>query len=77
MIIKKHFGHWFCVLLIVILATSSIFFAWVACTIELNPLDRTYKAYNHMKIYEDGSYTGEDRNGVAVNGCLKDGLCQD
>lgn len=64
-------------IIIAFFVITTLFFAWIACTIKTEPLERAFEQYNHIKIYEDGSYTGEDREGNAVNGCLPNGLCRD
>lgn len=60
-----------------VLALTSIYFAWIAMTLTADPLERAYQRYNHVRLYEDGSFTGEDKDGVKVNGCVSNGLCQD
>lgn len=42
-----------------------------------DPLERTYAQYNHIRMFEDGSYIGETLDGEKVVGCVKHGLCQD
>lgn len=64
-------------IIICLLVLATAYFAWIACTITADPVSRVYEQYNHLRIYEDGSYTGEDRNGETVQGCLNGGLCQD
>lgn len=39
------------------------------------PLERIYESYNHIKIYEDGSYVAETRDGQPEQGCIKKALC--
>lgn len=41
------------------------------------PLDQLWEHYNHIRIYEDGSYSGETKDGQRVSGCLTGGLCND
>lgn len=41
------------------------------------PLEQVLQDYNHIRIYEDGSYTAESRTGVREVGCIKAGLCND
>lgn len=38
-------------------------------------LEVIYGQYNHIRIFEDGSYEGEDINGVPVRGCIEGALC--
>lgn len=40
-------------------------------------LPSVYREYNHIQIYEDGSYTGQTAGGLEVTGCIKGGLCND
>lgn len=64
-------------ILIILLTLATIFFAWIACTITVDPIQRAYEKYNHIQLYEDGSFTGEDLEGNQVSGCIKNGLCND
>lgn len=41
------------------------------------PLEQLWEHYNHVRIYEDGSYSGETKDGKQVSGCLSGGLCND
>ena len=34
-----------------------------------------YEKYNHIRIYEDGSFEGENRAGAQVTGCIDTALC--
>ena len=36
-----------------------------------------YSSYNHFRMYEDGSYTGETSAGVQITGCIEGALCDD
>lgn len=56
---------------------TTAYFAWISLTIQTDPLTRTFEQYNHIKVYEDGSYIGEDRKGVEVQGCITNALCED
>lgn len=38
-------------------------------------LQKVYKDYNHIKIEEDGSYTGETIDGTPISGCIKNAIC--
>ena len=40
-------------------------------------LTTVYSQYNHIRIYEDGSYEGETIKGVPVKGCIEGALCSD
>ena len=40
-------------------------------------LTTVYSQYNHIRIYEDGSYDGEKLDGTLVAGCIKGALCDD
>lgn len=40
-------------------------------------LPQVYKGYNHIRIYEDGSYEGETVEGVPEVGCISGALCED
>lgn len=41
------------------------------------PLSQIYEEYNHIQIYEDGSYIGENRRGFTEQGCISGALCED
>ena len=56
---------------------TTAYFVWISLTIQADPIERAFDRYNHVRLYEDGSYVGEDRQGVKVQGCVKNGLCQD
>ena len=45
--------------------------------IRAQSLETVYSQYNHIRIYEDGSYEGETINGVPVKGCIEGALCSD
>lgn len=64
-------------ILIVFFILTTAWFAWISLTIKVDPIERTFEQYNHMKIWEDGSFEGEDRNGEKVQGCITGGLCKD
>ena len=38
-------------------------------------MQQIHKEYNHIKIYEDGSYVGETTSGLHVEGCIEGALC--
>ena len=40
-------------------------------------LEVVYSQYNHIRIYEDGSYEGQTISGTPVKGCLEGALCDD
>ena len=64
--------------LIVFLIACTAYFAWIACTINNNKMQAIYEEYNHIKIYEDGSYTGELRStGLENSGCIPEAQCND
>lgn len=42
-----------------------------------SPLEQVHQQLNHVRIYEDGSYIGEDRQGNPVSGCIAGALCND
>ena len=66
-------------LLLVVLGLS--LFIMNAVLDELLPpystLEQVYRDYNHVRMFEDGSYIGEDINGNAVNGCIRGAICND
>lgn len=39
------------------------------------PMEQMWEKYSHVRIYEDGSYEGETKDGERVTGCLSGGLC--
>lgn len=40
-------------------------------------LTELHGVYNHIRIYEDGSYEGEFVGGTQTSGCIKGALCND
>lgn len=40
-------------------------------------LPEIYGQYNHLTMYEDGSYVGETMQGVGFSGCIKGALCDE
>lgn len=44
----------------------------VVYTDNLTPI---YEQYNHIKMYEDGSYIAETIDGLEVIGCIDNALC--
>ena len=42
-----------------------------------DPLPDALRSYNHIRIYEDGSYAGQTVGGMNVTGCIEGGLCND
>lgn len=45
--------------------------------IRAQSLETVYSQYYHIRIFEDGSYEGEDINGVSIRGCIEGALCDD
>ena len=41
------------------------------------PMERLYRDFNYIQVYEDGSYRAEGRDGVPVTGCIRNAICQD
>lgn len=64
-------------ILILFFVLTTAYFAYIACTMNNNALQAVHAEFNHIKIYEDGSYTGEDRNGSKIDGCIPQALCND
>lgn len=64
-------------IIIATLAISVGFLVGMRVAWQPLPMERIYKEYNHMKVYEDGSYLGETREGIAVDGCLQIALCNE
>lgn len=44
--------------------------------VYMDTLTPIYEKYNHIKIYEDGSYEAETIDGVSVTGCIDNALCE-
>lgn len=40
-----------------------------------DPIPAIHERYNHIKIYEDGSYEGQTESGMDVTGCVQGALC--
>ena len=64
-------------LLIVVGLWSFIIGQLSTSIVSVNGLEDVYKSYNHIQIYEDGSYVGQTTGGLEVSGCIKGGLCDD
>ena len=45
--------------------------------VEAQPLVQVHNGYNHIRIFEDGSYIAETRDGQPEQGCINGGLCND
>lgn len=43
----------------------------------VDPLERAFEKYNHFRVYEDGSWTAQERDGNQVSGCIATAQCQD
>lgn len=41
------------------------------------PQVQIYEKYNYYRMYEDGSYSAEYRDGTKVSGCITGALCND
>lgn len=41
------------------------------------PQVQLYEKYNSYRMYEDGSYQAEYRDGTKIKGCITDALCND
>lgn len=55
-----------------LLAVLGVFIAW---NCSEDAISRTFEQYNHVQVFEDGSFIGELKDGTSVSGCLPDGLC--
>lgn len=62
---------------IIALAIIGSFFIGMKVAWQPLPMERIYKEYNHMRVFEDGSYVGETRQGIAVDGCLQIAICNE
>lgn len=68
----------FVVLIIGVIAVASYFFGYFmirGLEWKRPPLEQMWEKYNHISIYEDGSYSGERRDGKVETGCMSGGLC--
>jgi hypothetical protein len=71
----RHNAFWMAMsLLFLVLALFSLWIAWRCSEPSLN---RVWAEFEHVQVYEDGSYSGQSRGGQLVTGCLPGGLCQD
>ena len=73
-------NNWLKVILAaLVLATVSLWsvmFGTLSVAVIPSPtLQDVHRDYNHITIHEDGSYEGENRQGVAVTGCVRGALC--
>lgn len=64
-------------ILIGILAITTVIFMWLTTRQRIEPLADTYDIYNNITIYEDGSYSGQLRNGYNITGCIEKAQCND
>lgn len=68
--------------IIIVLAIISVgVWAYIAGSITpsvvyVDSLTPIYEKYNHIKMYEDGSYEAETIDGLAVTGCIDNALCK-
>lgn len=65
------------VLLSTLLVGVGVLVGMVLAWQPIDPLERVYQQYNHVRLYEDGSWEGESREGVRVHGCVPDAQCND
>jgi len=49
----------------------------IGVSVRENILTEVHGVYNHIRIYEDGSYEGELLGGTPVSGCIEGALCND
>lgn len=54
---------------------SYIFGSLQPQVVYMDSLTPIYERYNHIKMFEDGSYEAETIDGVAVTGCIDNALC--
>ena len=63
------------------LIAASVFVSgfFIGIVVAWNPTEPTltnlYKEYNHITMYEDGSFEGQAIDGRLVGGCIPDALC--
>ena len=67
-------------ILLMVLAVAQ--WAYIAGTfqpsvVSYSSMEEVHKAYNHIRIFEDGSYEGQTSGGMKVTGCITGALCQD
>ena len=67
------------ILVALVIATVAVWsFNFGTLSVAVGPattLQDAYLDYSYIKIYEDGSYEGENRQGQRVTGCIPDALC--
>jgi len=49
----------------------------IGVSVRENILTEVHSVYNHIRIYEDGSYEGQLTGGTQVSGCIEGALCND
>ena len=60
-----------------VLFLVAVFSVWVAWQCSAPSLVRVYDEFNHVHVFEDGSFTGQLRDGRPVNGCIPNAKCED
>lgn len=43
--------------------------------VRIPPMEELYAEYNHITLYEDGSYASETVHGEEETGCIATGIC--
>lgn len=65
----------FWMVLSIVLGLLAIFISLVALHCSRSAVDVIYEQFNHMRVWEDGSYSGEMRDGTPVVGCIPNAVC--
>ena len=71
---------WSNVALVLLMSMAIGQWAFIAGTfqpavVSYNSMEEVHKSYNHLRIFEDGSYEGQTSGGLQVTGCISGGLC--
>ena len=73
---KSYYKVILAALVIATVAVWSVNFGTLSVAVgPATTLEDAYSDYNYIKIHEDGSYEGENRQGQRVTGCIEDALC--
>ena len=66
----------FTLLLVAVVGLWSMIFGQMSATVvPKSALEDLHRDYNHLTMYEDGSYTGQSITGERISGCVRGALC--
>ena len=66
------------VMLLVVVGLWAFLIGQLSTSVQyIDSLEQVHQTYNHIQIFEDGTYIGQTTGGLGVTGCIKGGLCAD